>query len=276
MKKITSIFTRILPALGLASLLACQPLDGDELQLHAPEGVPQMAVSFVADDPNRIVVSDQTTDAFSRLWSAPGAQPDKSTKNTDTLFFPKAGSYTLTLYTSFQGGGVRSSNRQVTITQDAQTGCTDLVKLLVGSCDPAASKCWTMSKVAGAVGVGPIPGSVEWYKSPVNGLQAEQYDDSFCFGMNGGFSYKNNGLTVDPWNGYSPVPYNPPSNQTWTINPTGGLEGVPRLTLTEGAFLGVWDASNVYDIVSITPTQMIVQTPFLKGGGWFQLTLVAK
>ena len=133
-----------------------------------------------------------------------------------------------------------------------------------------------MSKAVGAVGVGPIPGSTEWYKSPVNGLQAEQYDDSFCFALSGGFTYKNNGLTVDPWNGYTPIPYNPPKDQTWILNPTGGLEGVPRLTLTEGAFLGVWDASNVYDIVSITDTEMIVQTPFLKGGGWFQLTLVAK
>lgn len=261
----------------LLGLVSCQPLDGDELTLSSPSGNPVFSFAFVQGDSNRIVVTDKTGGTFDRLWVTPGGQPDKSEKTQDTIFFPKAGTYTLSLYASFAGGGVSSSKTVVTIKQDAQTGCNEVVELLVGSCNKGARKCWTFSKAAGAVGVGPIPGSLEWYKSPLNGLQAEQYDDSFCFSLDGGvFNYENNGLTVDPWNGYIPVPYNPPKNQTWTLDLKGGLEGVPRLTLTEGAFLGIWDASNVYDIVSIKANQMVVRTPFLKGGGWFELTFVAK
>lgn len=261
----------------LTGMFSCQPLDGDELTLSSPAGTPVFSFAFVQGDSNRVVVTDKTGGTFDRLWVTPGGQPDKSEKVQDTIFFPKAGTYTLSLYASFNGGGVSSSKSVITIQKDAQTGCSDLVELLVGSCNKGARKCWTFSKAAGAVGVGPIPGSVEWYKSPLNGLQGEQYDDSFCFSLDGGvFNYENNGLTVDPWNGYVPVPYNPPKNQTWTLDPKGGLEGVPRLTLTEGAFLGIWDASNVYDIVSIKANEMVVRTPFLKGDGWFQLTFVAK
>jgi hypothetical protein len=262
--------------LSLALTTGCQPLDGDEWQLQEASAAASFSYTFASGDSNRVVVTDKTQGAFNRLWSAPGGQPDKITKLSDTLFFPKAGNYVLTLYTSMNGGGTASAKATISIRQDAKTGCSDLVALLVGSCEKGSRKCWTLSKAANAVGVGPTPGSLEWYKSPLNGLQAEQYDDGFCFDVAGGFVYENNGLTVDPWNGYVPVPYAPPKNQTWFLDPKGGLEGLPRLTITEGAFLGVWDASNVYDIVSIKSNEMVVRTPFLKGGGWFQLTFTAK
>ena len=79
----------------------------------------------------------------------------------------------------------------------------------------------------------------------------------------------------DPWNGYKPVPFSLPGKPQWQLIPIGPA-GVPRIELPEGAFMGVWDASNVYDIVRLTEKEMIVRTPFLKGGGWFELYFEAR
>jgi hypothetical protein len=125
------------------------------------------------------------------------------------------------------------------------------------------------------VRVGPTPGSSEWYTSPVNGLQAAQYDDAFCFYFDGGhFQYNNNGQTIDPWNGYIAVNFAPPTNLNWAISKGTGNGGSDQLILPEGAFLGVWDSGPVYDIVSVSETQLVVRSPIINTAGWFELTFV--
>jgi hypothetical protein len=257
---------------------ACDPYMEGDIDLGPLPEAPAFSVEILPDDSNRVVIKDLSEGFFSRFWSLPGGMPNQSVLAVDTILYRKAGVYTITLYTAKAGGsGTSSAIRQVIIEKDAEVPCSDEITLLAGGCEAADSKCWTFSRVAGAVRVGPTPGSGEWYSSPVDGLQAEQYDDSFCFYFaDSHFQYQNNGLTVDPWNGYQPVPYNPPTDHTWTLVPGGGEGGETRIILTEGSFLGVWDASNVYDIVVLTETELVVRTPFLAGGGWFELYFVAR
>lgn len=68
-------------------------------------------------------------------------------------------------------------------------GSNDIPALLIGS--------WALSTAAGAVEVGPSPGSNEWYSSGSNGLQSAQYDDIYTFQTNGSLIADYNGSIID-------------------------------------------------------------------------------
>ncbi len=252
---------------------ACTPFTEEDIDLGPLPGPPSFSMEYVQGDSNLVVIKDLSQGAFSRLWSCPGGVPDRSQKSQDTIFFRKAGTYTITLFAASAGGsGTSQVSKQIVIANDAVTACSDLIVLLAGGCEEASSKCWTLTRAAGAVTVGPTPGSGELFSSQPDGLQPEQYDYRFCFRFDANrFQYLNNGLTIDPWNAYQAVPYSTPTDHTWTIIPGGGENGETRILLTEGSFMGVWDAGNTYDIVTLTATELVVRSPFLNGGGWFEL-----
>lgn len=268
---------KLLFGIILFALAACEPYVEEDITIGPLPEPPAFSFQFVEGDSNRIVAYNESEGFFDHFWSFPGGQPDRSELDVDTVFFPRAGEYTITLYASkVGGGGTSSASKKVVIEADAEVACTGQLELLAGGCTEADGKCWAFSHESGAVTVGPTPGSGEWFTSQADGLQAEQYDDSFCFYFKDSrFLYENNGQTIDPWNGYAPVPYDPPKDHTWAILPGAGENGEDRIVLSEGSFMGVWDASNIYDIVLLSEDELIVRTPFLAGGGWFELYFVA-
>ena len=195
-----------------ATVAACDPSDRDDAAFGSLPAKPEMRVEILAENPNRVVVEDLSEGFFSRVWDLPGATPASSTKRLDTVLYTTAGDYEINLYASASGGaGAAVSSSAVSIEQDAEGQCDEESKLLTGGCEEASVKCWTFSRVEAAVKVGPVPGSGEYYTSPEDGLQDEQYDDSYCFSFSGsGFEYRNNGLTVFPDQGFTPLPYDPP------------------------------------------------------------------
>lgn len=272
MKKIA--FLSILIALSMGN---CAPYQEDDISLPPLPAAPLFSVEPVAGEPNRVVVKDLSTGFFSRVWDFPGGAPAKSTLAIDTVFYAKKGDYAITLYTAAEGGGGTSqASKTVNVAADATVACDPQTGLLTGDCGPSG-KCWTFTHAAGAVRVGPQPGSSEWYTAPANGLQAAQYDDSFCFYIDGAhFVYDNNGQTVDPWNGYAAVDYTPPSDYTWFISKGTGQNGADQIVLPTGAFMGVWDSGPVYDIVSLTVDQLVVRSKIVNVDGWFELTFVRR
>lgn len=275
----TSSMKKYIPSLVFFSLFlaTCSPVQDPDISLPPLPGPPQISVEPVSGDPNRVIVRDLSTGFFSRTWDFPGGAPAKSTLAVDTVFYAKKGNYTITLYAAVEGGGGTSQSAQtVAIAEDATVACDPQTGLLTGDCGPAG-KCWTFTTAAGAVRVGPVPGDWQWYTSPVNGLQGAQYDDSFCFYIDGArFVYDNKGTTVDPWNGYAVVNYTPPNDYTWFISKGTGTNGADQIVLPDGAFLGVWDSGPVYDILSLTADQLVVQSKIVNTDGWFQLTFVKR
>jgi len=175
------------------------------------------------------------------------------------------------------GGGTSSVSQTIEILEDAQLECTEQIINLAGGCDNLLGKCWTFSTEAAAIAVGPTPGSSEWFTSTKDGLQLDQYDDSFCFIFEGSsFQYQNNGLTVDPWNNYQPVEFNAPNDWTYFLKEGGGPNGETRIELPEGAFMGVWDSGPIYDIISLTETELVVRSEIVGADGWFDLTFIAR
>ncbi len=271
----------IFPLLAfLLALAACAPFEDSDIELPAPPAAPAFSVAFLSDDSNRVVVTNLSTGFFDYSFDFPGGLPLKSKRTVDTVFFTKAGDFTITLYAAAEGGGgVSQSSQIVHIDKDATALCDPMVSLLTGNCE-APGRCWTLTHAAEAVRVGPDPGSEEWYKSPVNGLQDAQYDDKFCFYFEGShFEYFNNGFSVDPWNGYAVVPYTPATNLTWFISKGSGDGGKDQIVLPPGTFIGTWDSGPVYDIASLTDTEMVLRSPLRKqdgspAPGWFEFTLV--
>jgi hypothetical protein len=285
MKKLTYLFM-----LSVLAFAACEPYQDAEIELGAAPGTPAFSIEYAQGDSNTIIVTDLSSGNFSRVWNfgenADGQTPLKrtSTLATDTITYIKAGTYTVTLYVSGEdGGGTAQSAKTIVVENDAVTGCSGTIALLTGDCLPSG-RCWTFSQAVGAVTVGPAPGDGSWFTSTASGLVGEQYDDSFCFFLDGNeFQYNNNGLTVNPFDGYQAQAFNYPADLTWTLSPGTGDAGTDQIILAPGLFMGVRDAGNVLDIITISETQLVVRAPMVNidgtlnaNNGWFELYFVAQ
>ncbi len=267
--------------IGIAAL-GCEPDRDDDIQLPAPPGAPEFSVSFVTGDSNRVVVTDLSSGQFQRLWSLPGGTPKTSSETSDTIFYTDEGQYTITLYVSSDdGGGSALASKSISILKDAPMECNAKFALLTGDCGPDG-KCWTFTTAGGAVKVGPTYGDYSWYTSPENGLQAAQYDDSYCFTFDDlTFENRNNGQSVNPWNGYQPENYDPGISEFTFLEGTG-TGGLDQIVIPDDQFMGVWDFDNVMEVITLTESQLILRaricaqdgTPAAEG--WFDLTFVPR
>ena len=265
--------------LGIVLFLsACDPTIDDDIQIPALPEAPNMSIEVSSDDPNKVIIRDLSDGFFSRVWELPGGTPEISTLAVDTIIYRKAGDYTITLHAAIEGGGGTSvAQENISFEVDAILDCSEESVFLTGGCENLLGKCWTFSQVPGAVSVGPDPGSDEWFASRESGLDPVQYDDSFCFTFEGSsFLYRNSGQTIDPFNGFVPVDFNPPTDLTYFIEAGGGPNGESRIILPEGAFMGVWDSGPIYDILLLTENELVVRSQILGTDGWFDLYFVAR
>lgn len=267
--------------IAILFIWACEPQKADDIDIGPLPEQPQLSLSFDENDPNRVIVEDNSTGFFNRLWVADGASPLTSTKQRDTFFYAKAGNYTITLHAAKIGGsGTSSTSQTITIDNDATVVCGPQIALLTGDCG-SSGKCWKFSTVMGAITVGPTYGSGEWYRSPANGLVPEQMASSWCFHFeDASFEFINNGVTISPWDGYSAIPHDPTPGP-WQLSIGTGMNGVDQILLTPGQFMGTWDSNNVLDIVLLTEDQLVVRARIVDqqgvpaAEGWFEFYFVA-
>jgi hypothetical protein len=261
---------------------SCSPDREDSSNLIGEVPKPSISVEQVPNDGNRFVVKDLSTNNYIRLWDFDKGNPIISSKANDTVFYSKAGVYTITLHVSkADGSGTNTSSKKVTVLENAVVTCNPKLSLLTGDCLPEG-KCWTMSKKAGAVKVGPTYDDFSWYTAPENGLQDAQYDDGFCFTFEN-FTYqnKNNGASVDPWDGYKVKPYDGGKSE-FIFQEGTGLNNRDQIIIPNDQFMGTWDCDNVMDIVKLTENELIIRARLRgKDGtpapeGWFELTFVKK
>lgn len=269
--------------LVVVSFQSCTPDRDDEFTLIDNALTPEFSVVPTNEDPNKFVITDLSgNDNFQRLWSLPGGTPKTSKLAVDTVLFSKAGEYTITLWVSHaDGSGSTFISKKVTVENDAALTCTPKLALLTGDCNPGG-KCWTMSFEAQAIKVGPTYDDYSWYQSPEGGLQAQQYDDRFCFTYeNFVFENRNNGLSVNPWDGYVPVPADWGKSEFSFLEGTG-ISGRDQIILEDLQWMGVWDCDNVLDVVQLTANRLVVRgrqrspegVPLAEG--WFELVFTAQ
>lgn len=269
-------------ALVTLTFAACTPDRNDDIQLATDLITPNFTIERLEGDSNRVVIKDLTAGAFQRLWSAPGGTPKNSTKAIDTIFFNKIGSYNITLSVSASNGsGSQFLTKSVDILTDAPLVCSPKLAILTGDCTPEG-KCWSLSNAASAVKVGPTYDDFSWYSSPENGLQDQQYDDLFCFTFeNLVFQNRNNGASINPWNGYVPQDIDH-GLADFIFSEGTGINNRDQIIIPNNQFMGVWDADNVMDVVKLTPTELVLrmklcsQTGEPNAEGWFELTFVPR
>jgi hypothetical protein len=263
-------------ALILPVFWSCAPFEDPDIDIGPLPSAPNFSAEVMADDSNRVIIKVLSEGYFDLLWDLPGGEPKTSKKTVDTVLYRKAGTYPITLYVAGEGGGgTASAKKQVTIEKDATLPCDPTLSLLTGDCG-AEGKCWTFSKVAGAITVGPTYGSGEWFTSTANGLVPDQYDDQYCFYFDGlVFEYNNNGLTVNPWDGYQAQPLDLPPGE-WIYIKGAGMNGRDQIILSNTHFMGTRDSDNVLDVVILTETQLVVRTRIADQNGvpaaegWFE------
>lgn len=262
-------------------LIGCEPERIDEFSIDGTPAPPEFTITPVADNPNRIVLNVIGNQGFQVLWDLPGATPKTSQKMMDTILYAKAGEYTITLYASARdGSGTASTSKKISILQNAPLSCGPKLALLTGDCGPDG-KCWTFTQQAGAVKVGPTYNDFSWFTSTAGGLQGAQYDDRFCFTFDGlVFQNRNNGASVNPWDGYK-VQSVDFGISDFLFSEGTGTGGRDQIILQNDQFMGVWDSDNVLDIMKLTEQELVVRTRLRNPAGepaaegWFELTLVA-
>jgi PKD repeat protein len=268
---------KVLGLMGAGAALlfaACKPYEADDVSIGNPPTA-SFSMAFVEGDSNRVVLTDLSQGAFARLWDLGNGKTSK--RASDTAYYPTAGTFTIKLYVSAKGG-TGTASKEVVIAKSDQNLCNDAnIINLTGGCLNLLGKGWTLSSEAASIKVGPAPGSGEWYSSPANGLVVDQADDTFrFFYKDKHFLYENNGKTVFPDQGYQALPYDPPTDAKWELSLGTGRNGMNQILLPIGSFMGVKDASNVYDIALLTESRMELETAFLAGGGYFTLTFVKR
>ena len=153
-------------------------------------------------------------------------------------------------------------------------------------CDGQLIGTWIWSGEAGALSVGPVPGSSEWYASPEAGLVPEQYDDSWTFQSDGTYLFETNGGVMNPYEGFiiTPISFAPGS---YTLEPGLGIDGGDLLTIGDlvtddlipepCGWMGLWDSGPEYTIVSVDAESMVLISPLRSADctpleGYFTLT----
>ena len=121
----------------------------------------------VVDNPNQILLTDQTDGSFARLWDF--GNGITSTLPADTAFYPLAGDYTVTLSVAADGG-TRVISKVINIAEDAPVDCDSVALALIGGCTKSDSAVWVFAREAAAVAIGPDPLSGQWFSSQAGAL----------------------------------------------------------------------------------------------------------
>jgi hypothetical protein len=280
-------FHHFLPLAILIAAVGCQPIAEEGIDLPgAPDAsfeweylyVDTAAMPYV--DSNRVVFTSLAGDGFLHFWDFGNNLTSNAIQ--DTTFYPQSGDYAVT-YSVYGAGGSGVATQTVPIANTVELPCEGTLALLTG-CDN--QKTWIFSGEAGAISVGPQPGSSEWYSSPVAGLVPEQYDDSYQFTTDGEYFYDNNGGTVNPYEGYVVTELAVPDTLSYLLFDGAGLNGEDQIYLPQDEFgfcwfMGVWDAGPTFDIVELTEDRLVVSAPIqlgdcTNGEGYFTLYFAAQ
>ena len=143
-------------------------------------------------DANTMILINKTNMPSIAYWSTSNGQHAKG--DSASLHFIFKGTYTVNLLVAAKGG-LDSTTKEVTITQNDPTACQGTVQGFIAGC---SQKTWTLNPDAGAEGVGPNAGDVTWWSNTaadVTGARVCDFNDTWTFHFNatGTMDYDNKG-----------------------------------------------------------------------------------
>lgn len=290
-------------ASALAALLVTLGFSACKYDVKDLDPAPKASftVTPISGQTNKYLVTSTSTNAFRYDWAQGTGGAYATKKSVDTLYFPDHGSYTVRLLVYGQGG-VDSTRQTITVAADDPAAITPQ-KILTGN----STKTWVLAPTAGALVVGPTDNSV-WWSNGVGDVTAADrtclFNDEYTFKMDGSYNFDDKGdLRVDdesgqPWPadmagaGTTAIACYPraqiqPQYRAWgTGNFTYQVINNNRLrVIGTGAHMGLYKAGqsdtiaapeseNTYEIVSISPTQLVLRKSY--SWGYWKFTFVPK
>lgn len=260
-------------------LVACSKNDHGQLDGPAP------VASFTTSTPKTVgltsvvTFTSTSTDAFLYEWDF--GDGTTGTGSTVTHTYQSGGTVKAQLIVSGRGGTGVSAVQNITLPD-----VTTIVKQLLTN---GSSKTWKVdNSVAAAITVGPSDSDVTGYYAggTAGSLPACQADDEYTFSNANVFTYDAKTETYVAANSTTNTPAKCDTPRSGTANYTFGAasgSGIAQITLgtpNSGGFrsaIGVTDAPDqVYRIVSIDATHMVLKAGAATASPVFQLKLIAK
>jgi hypothetical protein len=285
--------------LFLLSILICTTLlfscKYDERTLE-PKPTASFTVTPVAGQVNKFLLSSSSTNAFRYDW-------DKATgsyiqgKQVDTVYFPDKGTFTVRLFV-FGHSGIDSAKQTIVVANDDPAALTPF-KMLTGN----SSRKWKLAPEAGALWIGP-DAATTWWQNGVADLTTRSclFNDEYNFIKAGSVvEYDSKGDFYVDEEGGNPHPAGMPAvgcypnasipagfrawansgsftfevitNNKLKVTGTGAHMGLYKAGTPPDAALPAPAASVTYDIVSITPTRLVLKLDY--GWGAWRFTYVS-
>lgn len=269
---------------GITMLGSCK-YDTREL---GPKPVASFTVTPITGQTNRYLLTSTSQNAFRFDWDKANGSGYVQGKATDTVYFADAGNYRVRLFT-FGHSGIDSASQTIAVAADDPAALTP-AKILTGN----STKKWKLAPEAGALWIGPDPATT-WWSNSVGDVAARSclFNDEYTFSKTGNvFSFDGKGDFYVDEEGGNPHPAGMPAvgcysngaipaqfgawvnnnnftfevigNNKLKLNGTGAHMALYKAGTPPDAALGAPAASVTYDIVSITPTRLVLRVDY----GW--------
>jgi PKD repeat protein len=283
MKSFNLYKTGLIAALFALFFFACK-YDVRDL---GPKPTASFTVTPVAGQTNKYLLTSTSANAFRYQWDKANGAGLVEGKAVDTVYFPDAGTYKVKLFV-FGHSGTDSASQDIIVAANDPAAQTPL-KILTGN----SSKKWKLAPEAGALWVGDA-GSTFWQNTTADvTARSCMFNDEYTFVKAGQvLNYDSKGdFYVDEEAGV-PHPAGMPAvgcyansaipaqYQAWANNGTFTFDVINNNKLKligTGAHMGLYKAANppdaavtspqpsvTYDIVSITPTRLVLKLDY----GW--------
>lgn len=253
-------------------------------------------VTPITGQVNKYLLTSTSTNSYRYDW-------DKATgsyiqgKQIDTVYFPDRGTYKIRLL-AYGQSGLDTASQMLTVTIDDPAAITPF-KILTNNSD----RTWKLAPEAGALWIGPSDYSQTWWANNLADVTTRSclFNDEYTFSKVGSvFAFNNKGDFYVDEEGGNPHPAGMPAVgcyapsaipaqfQAWSNSNSFTFEVINnnQLKVTgTGAHLGLYkagttnaavpapEASVTYQIVSLTPSRMVLKLDY--GWGAWQFTFVS-
>lgn len=258
--------------------------------------VASFTVTPIAGQVNKYLLASTSVNGFRYDW-------DKGTGyvqggQTDTVYFPDKGAYTIKLLVYGQSG-MDSTQQVINVANDDPAAITPF-KLLTGN----SSKKWKLAPEVGALLIGPSDFSAVWWQNGLGDIATRSclFNDEYTFTKTGSvMAFDSKGDFYVDEEGGNPHPAGMPAvgcyansaipaqfrawandgnftfevidNNKIKVNGTGAHLGLYKAANPPEAAVTTPQASITYQIVSITATRLVIKIDY--GWGAWRFTYVA-
>lgn len=294
MKKNTILFFIAFSVLSI-TFLSCKKYEVRSLD---SKPVASFSVTPISGQVNKYLLSSTSQNTFRYDWDKADGSGYVKGKAVDTVYFPDKGAYTVKLL-AFGHSGIDSASAIINVANDDPAALTPL-KMLTGN----STRTWKLAPESNSLFIGPPDFSQTWWGNSVADVTSRSclFNDEYTFVKAGSVVQYNskNDFYVDeeggnPWPSGMPAvgcyanSAIPAQFQAWVnsanftfevignnklkLNGTGAHLGLYKAGTPPDAALGAPASSVTYDIVSITPTRLVVKLDY--GWGAWRFTYVA-